>query len=141
MGLLSIGYGKTSKYFDNSIAIGHTPDPSGDILSVAGSSAVKTDVPIFNRKLSPYLGISLVGILNDRDTYIILPKKYPEGYYPPTGIRSSLFTGMQYGNDDVAIFFEVSTLDLYLETYIRSDYNLEIQEISTYGLGWKIFLD
>lgn len=84
-----------------------------------------------------YGGGQAMYLVGDKDVFVLSPSKYPADYYPPTAIRTALILGSETKYERFNFFFEVAVLDFELETYYRSEGNLHIQEIGTYGLGFK----
>ena len=138
-GMLSSGYSSEideNLYVD--LLIGVTPDPSGTITS---STLKIKQLGFRGNGFGIGIGAKLIATA-DKDTYILLPKKYPRRYYPPTGIYFSPFISMHCELDDESsIYYEVSTLDYYMEAYVRNFESTSISEFITYGIGLAYKLD
>jgi hypothetical protein len=132
-GYLTGGYSKslTKGWYVDSL-YGFTPDPSGAIHSftfkLRGVHRCRHDVCI---------GGGAKAIMTfDKDTYIILPKKYPRRYYPPTGLFfSPFFTLNTKTKKGLTGYIEISTLDYYMESFARNIEGSDIRDYMTWGAG------
>lgn len=123
-------------HFSSEILLGFTPHAIAleDQVTISSKNLFHSDYHIFNslRPISIYGGLTLIHLINDDDTFFFLPSKYPKGYYPPTSVRTTLNIGFTIDS----FFLELSSLDILLENYFRSDQELTFEQIFTYGFGW-----
>ena len=127
-GMLGIGYGKqfTEDFKVDSI-YGWTDNIGPNVIS----STIKAKYVGDNIDL----GLKAIFTL-DKDTFILLPDKYPRRYYPPTGLYFAPFISMQRPVDDkFSVYIELSTLDYYLEYWARNKNNMHIMTIINWGVG------
>jgi hypothetical protein len=139
VGLLTSGVGYDINHaYQTEAILGYTPWIVGgkDLFSLAWKNSLKFQK--FNG-FTPYIGINLLYSF-DNNTFVEQPSKYPANYYPPTGLRLAPYIGLQYKEDKHAVYFELTSLDHYLETYVRSDNQLQLHEITTYGFGYRFDL-
>lgn len=134
---LGVGY-DINKHYQTDIVLGYVPALVGgeNLWSLTWKNSMKLKT---HYGITPYVGASLLYSF-DRSTFVKLPDRYPRKYYPPTGLRVAPYMGLQYKNKKHALFFELTSLDHYLEAYIRSDGALHLKEVVTYGVGYKRFL-
>ena len=136
VGFYSIGIGYT--YFDlfnYELIYGYVPDIIG------GEELELVTLRYYVESYGVRLGLGGVFSLRDNDTFNRLPSQYPKGYYPATGMYSTLFLGYEHDIDNrLKVFAEITTLDYYLEAASRSGGYLELYELGTYGLGVKYAL-
>jgi hypothetical protein len=118
-------------YYHPEFIVGYTPSliAKYDILSLSMKNTFYTLV----QEVKPYIGHQFMHLPFDSDVFILTPSRYPKDYYPSTAIRSAPYIGVEYNS----FYLEFSSLDLYLETYVRSDYNMKLHEIGTYGIGYR----
>jgi len=145
-GALTLGLGYQKTYFTNEVMVGYVPKRLGgeDLYSASFKSIVHPNscTPIIGKCVRVYGGISGILSLFDSDTFLVQPEQYPAGYYPPNGIRAAAIVGLEFLMTNThSLYVEISSLDLYLETWVRSDYQMSIESVSTYGVGYKIILD
>ena len=140
IGYLSLGveYNLNERYSTSMIG-GYVPEAIGgeDLWSIAWKNNLNltNDTPYV-----PYVGAGLVYSL-DKDTYVTLPSQYPEGYYTPTAYYFIFYTGLNVQIEGRhSLYFELSTLDYYLEVKGRDLYRVSWQDICTWGIGYKVDL-
>jgi len=85
-----------------------------------------------------YAGVSLI-YSSDEDTFVVLPDKYPRGYYPPTAFRSAAYVGFETRVEKCSWYIEIASLDLYLEAKVRNWTQLGWDEVASLGLGFKYY--
>ena len=138
-GFLALGADyKITRSISTTALLGYTPEfiAGEDLYSAALRTSIYSDEVAKGARY--YAGFNVLVSLFDNDTYILLPSKYPYRYYPATGIRSALYSGIEIREKNYSIYFEVSSLDLYTETYVRSNFNMDIRDVVTYGFGIKV---
>jgi hypothetical protein len=143
LGFISLGLGLSNddRTYRGEALLGYVPTFLGG--EELWSLAVRGDIvfaSLYDNKLKLYGGTGLIGSF-DKDTFILLPKQYPAGYYPSTGIFVAPYIGSEWSiGDNSAVSFEVTTLDFYLELYVRNPDYLAFRDIVTYGVGYKFYL-
>lgn len=143
LGFASIGLGVVSpeKSYQANAVLGYVPSIVGG--ENLWSLSVRGDVSFTswqNGDIRLYGGAGLLTSL-DKDTFILLPSKYPSGYYPSTGLLFSPYVGTEWMiSNRSALCLEVTSLDFYLELYVRNPDYLTIRDITTYGIGYKYYL-
>lgn len=145
-GFFTGGIGYETPYYTPEVLVGYVPSVVGgeDIYSITSKNSFHYNmcmaVPLA-RCIRPYAGLSFVFSLFDSDTWIKQPDQYPDGYYPPNGVRTAPFVGLELiTSGKHSLYIEAAALDLYLETWVRSDGAMDIRDASTYGFGWKVDL-
>ena len=79
---------------------------------------------------------------NNRQTWLILPNRYPDSYYFSTAFHFlfSLGTSFQYRGagimNNTGFYLEASTVDLYLRNWIRQDY-VKMSDTFSLSIGIK----
>ena len=132
-GLATIGVGyDIGKYYRTDVIAGYVPEIVGgeDLWSLSWKN---TFVAPKMGRIEPYLGLNLLYSFDD-DTYVTLPEQYPRGYYPTTALRTAAYIGV---SDLSGLYAELTTLDHYMEAYVRSDGELNYWEIGTYAIGYR----
>lgn len=86
--------------------------------------------------LRPYASAGLIYAV-DNATFVVLPKQYPRRYYPPTGLYASPALGIGLKRGRHEIFFEVASLDKYIEYRSRNTRHLGYRDIVTWGFGYR----
>jgi len=152
IGVLSagIGYSYCSDRMQSDLLYGFVPASIGgkDIHTIANKNTFKLfQKPITNNILfTHYIGFSLNYYVTD-NTFLFLPKHYPEGYYATNAIRfAPLFSyNLICINENINLFnnvniyFEISTLDNYLWYYIKTT-AINFIEIWNLAIGTTIQL-
>lgn len=65
---------------------------------------------------------------NNRETWVILPDRYPDRYYPPTALHLLLTLGTSFdylspsSSRRAGVFFEAGTTALYLRNWVRESH-------------------
>lgn len=133
IGVLStgIGYSLFSDKMQSCLLYGFVPESIGgqDIHTIASKNTFKLFEKSFTQcfSLTHSIGFSLNYSIT-KNTFIFLPKQYPDDYYAPNAIRfAPLFSfNFIYINKNITLFnnlniyFEISTLDNYLWYYIKT---------------------
>lgn len=143
LGFLSLGTGLVSeggKYSGEGI-LGYVPSFVGgeDLwsLTLRGDYSF---AKIEEKNMRFYSGIGIIQSF-DKDTFIFLPKRYPKGYYPSTGLFFAPYLGVEWlFKENEALTFEITTLDFYLELYARNSSHIRLREIINYGIGYRFHL-
>jgi hypothetical protein len=120
-----------ANYYRPEFLIGYTPlfITKYDILSFTMKNTLYTSI----KDYTLYAGYQFLYLPFDSDVFVIQPSRYPDDYYPPTAIRTAPYLGLEYDN----FYLEFAGLDLYLETYMRSNFNMKLHEVGTYGIGYR----
>lgn len=77
---------------------------------------------------------------NNRETWVVLPKRYPDRYYPPTAMQLLLTLGtcveslIPGSSRRAGIFFEAGTTALYLQNWLREKH-VAFEEIINLSMG------
>lgn len=137
VGLLAGGVGyQVNDRHSVDLLLGYTPQiVAGEesVWSLAIKNSLRIAYPI-------YVGLNILYAFDEEDdsgTFVELPSKYPRRYYASTAIRTALYLGMDVVYEGHLFYFEVTSLDLYMETYLRSDLELDLKEVSTWSIGIK----
>jgi hypothetical protein len=130
-GLLSSGIGLQSKNdWAAEVTAGWSPNPGGEEtlqLNIKGSRFVTNNL---------YGGIGLL-ISADKDTFAILPDKYPDNYYSPTGYYLAPFIGLY----NSGFFIELTTIDYYLAVKANNPNYINWAEVVSAGIGFRFELE
>ena len=128
LGFIAMGMGRDYQRHTISALLGYVPEGIGGVeiwqLSLKYEWHPFTAIPLEdqrnNTKLNPfYIGMSLIyGMHND--LFVDEPGQYPDGYYPPTALRSTLNMGVSliYGKK-YTLFVEYAALDTGLVAYVK----------------------
>lgn len=157
LGFIAAGMGRDYQGHTISALLGYVPEGIGGVeiwqLSLKYEWHPFTDIPIYNQnqsiRLDPfYIGMSLIYGMHT-DLFIDEPSQYPDGYYPPTALRSTLNMGVAllYGKQ-YTLFLEYAALDTGLVAYVRhSDFFVDnyeylgLEGIGSLAIGIKIKLE
>ncbi len=77
---------------------------------------------------------------NNRQTWVILPDRYPDNYYPPTALHLLLTLGTAFdyrvpgSSRSTGVFFEGGTTALYLRDWIRESH-VSFTDIVSFSFG------
>jgi len=136
---LNVMYGFTSK---------HKAESSIHTICLMNTFNIKE----FNFKaknaIIPFAGLGIsINIGDGEDTFVRLPKQFPEGYYAPNAIRVNLNFGIKYRRNlnrekrikALEFYIYTTTNDLYLKYYVNYR-NVYFRDIFTMALGMNIFL-
>ena len=137
-GAISGGAGWEIGNYSPELLLGNTPQRLGgeEIYSLTW----KNNFKVFTQKnLKPYVGLGLVMNLNDKDTFYVLPSQYPSKYYPATAFYTMPYVGAEYIKDNIGVYFEIATLDYYLEAKGKNWDYLTWDKVSTYGVGMRYY--
>lgn len=140
-GYAAIGFGYQWHYGALDILYGFTPK------SLAGidvqSWSIKTSGYLGRWRVSdhltlkPYGGLSII-YSPDQELFVKLPKQYPKSYYPPTAIRPTLLSGIEFQfARTVGIGVEFALLDSEL-AYLRDAHKIDPEKVGSSGftLRW-----
>lgn len=143
VGLLSAGVGTTLNCYDTSVVVGHVPPFIGgeELWQLTWKNSLKYSIELNGIRYTPIYGGANLLLSFDKDTFWLLPKHYPKGYYPPTGIHLAPSIGTEIKSNKHSLFIELTTLDFYAEAYVRNPTYLSLQDIITYGIGYKYILE
>lgn len=73
----------------------------------------------------------------DPDFFIITPKRYPRGYYPPTAIETGLVAGFEFKLQTFWAGLEFSSLSDDLVTVASNHAELPLRRVVTYSLSLR----
>lgn len=143
LGFAAVGLGLATqdKSYTTHAVLGYVPALIGgeDLwsLTLRGEASLATWK---DEKIRLYGGGGFIASF-DADTFVVLPAKYPAGYYPSTGLFFTPYIGTEWmvGRNS-SMYFEVASLDFYLELFMRNPDYLKIQDIATYGVGYRYYL-
>ena len=157
LGFIAAGMGRDYQGHTISTLLGYVPEGIGGVeiwqLSLKYEWHPFTDLPVYdqnkNIRLDPfYVGMSLIYGMHT-DLFVDEPKHYPDGYYPPTALRSTLNMGIAllYGKQ-YTLFLEYTVLDTGLVAYVRHpDFFIDnydyfgLEGIGSLAIGIKIKLE
>ncbi len=144
-GFTSLGLGST--FFDGAYntagLVGYVPEFIGgeNLWSLTLKNDLRWTTSVGSFDYTPiYGGFNLI-LSFDRDTFWKLPGKYPENYYPPSGLFYAPMVGTELRYGKHSAYFELTSLDYYLEAYVRNSDYLTLADIFTYGVGYKYYLE
>jgi len=156
MGLASIGLGYHSKSERSSayLIYGYLPkSKSGvEVKTIAVKGFVETSKrhPFKGVTTSNYAGLNLL-YARTRNTHILWPDCYPNGYYEPNAIHlAPIFGGKMDFDikgskyiDRAGLFVEVGTLGYYLRDYLKTSNHrsMEFSDIWNVSVGFSISLN
>jgi hypothetical protein len=135
---LGLGY-DINKYYQAGAIIGYVPSflAKEDLWSLTW----KNSIGFYKHTgITPYVGTSLIYSF-DSDTFVELPDQYPRGYYAATALRAAPYVGAQYKYERNVFYAEYTSLDHYLESYVRSDGELKFHEVITYAIGYRKYFN
>jgi hypothetical protein len=141
MGLASVGAGYEYDVIQTSLSAGYTPYALAgeDLFGITPRVDIGANVTVGESKFRLFLGTGVLFSL-DEDTFIQNPDKYPDGYYPPTGMMVAPYAGVEYQYQKHGWFAEITTNDFYMELYLRNRRYLSLSDVTTYGIGYKFYL-
>lgn len=130
--------------YSQDLRLGYVPRSLGgrELLSVSTRARLVFDVfePFQEYTIRPYMGAGAIFAL-DEATFVILPKQYPRRYYPPTGLLFTPSLGVATKRGVHEVFFEVASLDKYIEYKSRNQRELSYRDIMTWGFGYRRYYE
>jgi hypothetical protein len=140
MGLLSTGAGIEHGAMQYSLSAGYTPEAlAGEtLLGITPRTDIGTELTAEDFKARLFVGTGILFSL-DKSTFVVLPKKYPRGYYPSTGMLFGPYWGMEIKKKQHGFFIEGTTTDFYIELYLHNRSMLSITDVCTWGVGYKYY--
>lgn len=138
-GWMSFGLGMQAiPVWATEVTLGYTSeDYGGTILQTSWKNMFGYR---FN-KLRPYVYHETL-VTSHKDTFLLQPDQYPDNYYPPTAVYNAVGVGLEYFiYKDLSTYIEISTLDYYMEAYVRNPNYFQLHEVGTYGIGFKKQID
>jgi len=157
VGFIAVGMGRDFQRHTISALLGYVPEEIGGVelwqLSLKYEwhpfAAIPLDDPSNNIKLNPfYIGTSLI-YGRHTNLFVNEPGQYPDGYYGPTALRSTLNMGLSllYGKK-YTLFIEYAALDTGVVAYVRhpeffmDNYDfLGLEGIGSLAVGIKLKLE
>lgn len=145
-GLVAFGAGSDfGHYWTTDLMIGFVPEAIGgeNLWSITFKNTIHPESYLIDDDFSwrpIYLGVSVIYSL-DKNTFVNQPDKYPDEYYPPTGLVFSPLVGTMMKYKNHAAFIEIASLSYYREQYETSTSSLDPVEIHTFGFGYKYYFD
>lgn len=133
-GMIGSGIGDSYKQHEYSGIMSYTPTIITDDNPLMTAS-FKYKYILSNKYVKPYVHSGILLNLLDNDTFVTLPDQYPDKYYPPTGYYFTVGTGFEI--EDTGWYFEVTTLDYFLEAKARNWNYLKFIDIFDWGIGYK----
>lgn len=156
MGLVSVGLGYHSKSERNSVCFiyGYLPksEHGVEVRTMAVKGLVETNKrhPFKGVTTSNYAGLNFI-FARTKNTHVIWPDHYPEGYYEQNAIHLAPIVGgkMDFdvkGNryiDKVGFFVEVGTLGYYMRDYIKTsnDRVMKFGDIWNVSAGFSVSIN
>lgn len=145
VGYVSLGAGYfLTKRWETDLLFGYVPEFIGgdDIYQISWKNSLHP----FGLKrygdfrYSPiYIGITTIYGLDD-DLHVVLPKRYPRGYYPPTALHLAVNLGAEARYHKHGIFIEISALDTGIEAYANNPGFFSLSDITTLAFGYKFYI-
>lgn len=145
---LGIGYELFSKHLQSDILYGYVP------YSIGGATihtiSQKNTFVLYNHKRNGYIISPIAGFSTNFETgnnsFLILPDKYPKGYYVTNAIHFTFFIGgkihktltKQSKIKGFDFYVELGTVDTYLWYKIFSK-EIKMKEISSFAIGINTF--
>jgi len=151
IGFFSIGFGYQflNNHLYTELLYGYVP------VSISGAEKIhtitlKNTFPILNKDiktitLSPIAGFT-TSFETGNNSFLILPDKYPEGYYSTNAFHFTLFIGAKVHRNfinqkimrGVDLYFELGTVDNYLWYAILSK-EVKINKIISSAIGINLY--
>ena len=139
-GLVAAGPGLESGRWSHDALVGYVPATIGgeDLWSLTIGTSYGLPVSHHHTvEYRAYVGASLHCSFDDY-TFWSLPDMYPDGYYMPTALRTSLSLGLEVRTNRHAVYIEASSLDIALVAKARSWWDaLNWEEVVTLGVGYR----
>ncbi|MEG1937208.1 MAG: hypothetical protein RRZ64_02185 [Rikenellaceae bacterium] len=151
IGIVSVGTGWNygHEHWATDVLLGFVPrysDTHAMITCTLKQLYIPWNIPLGSKYiLSPLTCGIFMNTLLDRDFWVSEPDKYPKGYYGfSTRLRTHIFMGQQFTVKlpvnkifkSVAVYYEVSTCDLYLISAVTNKY-LKPKDYLSLGFGVK----
>lgn len=156
MGLASLGLGYQSKSERSSIHLfyGYLPKSEHGVevktIGVKGLLETSKRHPFKGVTTSNYSGLNVL-FARTKNTHVIWPDRYPEGYYEQNAIKLAPVIGgkMEFDVknskyiDRAGFFVEVGTLDTYIRDYIKNSNHrsMEFRKIWNVSFGFTVSLN
>lgn len=131
LGTVSLGCGIDNEYFRILGVRGYTPKLSGYNDRPIETVGLKLSTKLWRF----YTGTTLLYNLDQEHTFVKLPKQYPAGYYPMTGLRLAPHMGFDFGS---GFFMELGTLDYLTELKVRNSRYVQFTDIVSAGFGFSL---
>jgi len=151
LGVLSVGVGY--QFFNSllytELIYGYVPvaiSKSNEIHLIS----LKNTFPLFRKKIGNYTVSPIAGFTGSLETgnnsFLILPDKYPKGYYVPSAIHFTLFIGTLVHKDfvnskrikGIDFYYELGTVETYLWSAITSK-EVALKDVFSSAIGINIY--
>jgi hypothetical protein len=151
LGVLSVGVGY--QFFNSllytELIYGYVP------VAISKSNEIhlmslKNTFPLFRKKIGNYTVSPIAGFTGSLETgnnsFLILPDKYPKGYYVPSAIHFTLFIGTLVHKDfvnskrikGIDFYYELGTVETYLWSAITSK-EVALKDVFSSAIGINIY--
>jgi hypothetical protein len=142
-GFLATGVGYKFGGIEAQGLLGYVPAAIGgrDLLQATAKSLIDILTVERNQWQSRLVvGLGLLYGQSDK-LFVLLPDKYPAGYYPPSAIRFLLLTGVkQRFSKEHEVAFEFAWFDSELERLYEDGQLDGIFRRGTYGIGYRYWM-
>jgi len=150
IGFFAIGLGYNfAEIYDLDVMYGYTPGYIGghhiNQLTIKNTIIPKMHFNLGKIRVNPLLGLHFTyNMRENRNTWLKLPDRYPGGYYFPTALHGLLTAGIRVDSEEIksnffenlALYFELGTVDSYLRSYFISK-NIPFYEIWNISLSLR----
>ena len=151
LGLLSVGVGYQlfNKVLYTELLYGYVP------VSISKANeihliSIKNTFPLYRKKIGNYTVSPIAGFTGSLETgnnsFLVLPDKYPKGYYVPSAIHFTLFIGVLVHKDfgiskrikGIDFYYELGTVETYLWSAITSK-EIGLNAIFSTAIGINLY--
>ena len=151
LGVLSVGVGYQlfDKVLYTELLYGYVP------VSISKANeihliSIKNTFPLYRKKIGNYTVSPIAGFTGSLETgnnsFLVLPDKYPKGYYVPSAIHFTLFVGAlvhkDFGNSKrikgIDFYYELGTVETYLWSAITSK-EIGLNAIFSTAIGINLY--
>lgn len=152
IGFLSVGVGYQflKNHLYTELLYGYVPASISKAKPIH-TITIKNTFPILSKNfntiaLSPIAGFT-TSLETGKNSFVILPDKYPKGYYLPNAFHLTFFIGASVHKDFVNfklikgadLYFELSTVETYLWYAIKSK-DVKLNDIVSSAIGINLYL-
>ena len=146
---VGIGYQLFNDHLYSELLYGHVP-PSISKTEHIHKISLKNTFPLYTKKfstfsLSPIAGLTL-SYETENHSFVVLPDKYPKGYYHPNAFHFTLFVGAKVHKDftnqqiikGADFYFELGTIERYL-WYAVTQKEVKLNDIFSSAVGINLY--
>ena len=151
LGVLSVGVGYQlfNKVVYTELLYGYVP------VSISKANeihliSIKNTFPLYRKKIGNYTVSPIAGFTGSLETgnnsFLVLPDKYPKGYYVPSAIHFTLFIGVLVHKDfwnskiikGIDFYYELGTVETYLWSAIISK-EIGLNDVFSSAIGINLY--